>query len=193
MDAGYVTTPLIFLIQVLFGFYTLMLMLRFLLQLVRADFRNPVSQFVLTLTTPVLKPLRRYIPGYQGLDLSSLLVAWLVKSVEIALILLLSGASNIAAAFVWAIPALVSLLFTIFTFSIIIEVLLSWFQAGYGHPLAGVVHSLNAPIMRQARRFVPAISGIDLAPMAAILGLMVLKMLAMPLLSQLFGMPSGLF
>lgn len=193
MDSGYLSTPLIFLVQVIFGFFTLMVLLRFLLQLVRADFRNPVSQFVLTLTTPVLKPLRKYIPGYKGLDITSLLVAWLVKSVEIAIILLLSGAAGVAHAVVWAIPALVALVFTIFTFSIVIGVLLSWFQAGYSHPVAAVIHSLNAPILRQARRFVPVISGIDLAPMAAILALMVLKMLVMPILYLLTGMPPGIF
>ncbi len=193
MDSGYLATPLIFLVQVIFGFYTLMVMLRFLLQLVRADFNNPVSQFVLTLTTPVLKPLRRYIPGYRGLDITSLLVAWLVKTVEIAIILLLSGAAGVAHAILWAIPALVSLVFMIFTVSIFIGVLLSWFQAGYSHPVAGVIHSLNAPILRQARRFVPVISGIDLAPLAAILALTVLKMLVMPILYALVGMPPGIF
>ncbi len=193
MDAGYLATPMIFLVQVLFGFYTLMVLLRFLLQLVRADFRNPVSQFVLTLTTPVLRPLRKYIPGYRGVDIASLLVAWLVKTVEIAIILLLSGAAGIAQAIVWAIPALVSLVFMVFTFSIVIGVLLSWFQAGYNHPVAGVIHSLNAPILRQARRIVPVISGIDLAPLVAILALTVLKMLVMPILSKLVGMPNGLF
>ena len=193
MDSGYLSTPLIFLVQVIFGFYTLMVMLRFLLQLVRADFHNPVSQFVLTLTTPVLKPLRRYIPGYRGLDMTSLLVAWLVKTVEIAIILLLSGAAGVAHAILWAIPALVSLVFMIFTVSIFIGVLLSWFQAGYSHPVAGVVHSLNAPILQLARRFVPVISGIDLAPLAAILALTVLKMLVMPILYALVGMPPGIF
>ena len=193
MDSGYLSTPLIFLVQVIFGFYTLMVLLRFLLQLVRADFRNPVSQFVLTMTTPVLKPLRKYIPGYRGLDIASLLVAWLVKTVEIAIILLLSEVAGIAHAILWAIPALVSLLFMIFTFSIVIGVLLSWFQAGYSHPVAGVIHSLNAPILRQARRFVPVISGIDLAPLVAILALTVLKMLVMPILYKLVGMPPGIF
>lgn len=192
MDSGYLATPLIFLVQVIFGFYTLMLLLRFLLQLVRADFRNPVSQFILTLTTPVLKPLRKYIPGYRGLDIASLLAAWIVKTIEIAIILLLSGAAGIAPAILWAIPALVYLLFMIFTFSIVIGVILSWFQAGYNHPVAGVIHSLNAPILRQASRVVPVISGIDLAPLAAILALTVLKMLVMPLLITLFNMPPNL-
>lgn len=193
MNSAYLSTPLVFLIQVVLGFYTLIIMLRFLLQMVHADFHNPVSQFVLTLTSPVLKPLRRYIPGYRGMDSASLLLAWLVKSLEIALILLVSGDANVAKALVWAIPALVSLTFMIFTISILVEVILSWFQAGYSHPVARVVHALNAPVMRLARRYVPVISGIDLAPMVAIVALTVLKMLVVPILSQLVGMPAGLF
>jgi YggT family protein len=81
----------------------------------------------------------------------------------------------------------------VFTVSILIEVILSWFQAGYSHPVARVVHALNAPVMRLARRYVPVISGIDLAPMVAIVVLTVLKMLVVPILSQLVGMPVGLF
>ena len=69
MGSSYLTNPLVFLVQVLFGAYILVVMLRFLLQLVRADFYNPVSQFVVKVTTPVLTPLRRVIPGVGGLDL----------------------------------------------------------------------------------------------------------------------------
>ena len=63
MESSYFTNPLVFLVQVLFGLYALIVMLRFLLQLVRADFYNPLSQFIVKATSPVLNPLRRVIPG----------------------------------------------------------------------------------------------------------------------------------
>ena len=105
MGSSYLTNPLVFLIQVLFGAYILVVMLRFLLQLVRADFYNPVSQFVVKVTTPVLTPLRRVIPGVGGLDIASIILMWLLKSVELGLVILITGSSeNLLAALAWSIP-----------------------------------------------------------------------------------------
>ena len=91
MDTGYLASPFIFLIQVVFGAYALIVMLRFLFQLLRVDFHNPLSQFVVTLTSPLLRPMRKVIPGIAGMDIASLILAWLVKSAEFLLIILLSG------------------------------------------------------------------------------------------------------
>ena len=90
MDS-YLASPLIFLVSVAFGFYTLLILLRFILQLLRADFYNPVSQLIISLTTPLLKPLRKLIPGYRGMDMASLAAAWFIKSIETFLVLMLSG------------------------------------------------------------------------------------------------------
>ena len=91
MDSNYLTNPAVFLIQTLFGLYILLVVLRFLLQTTRADFYNPISQFIVKATAPVLKPLRRLIPGFAGVDLSSLVLAWLLKSLELMLVLSLAG------------------------------------------------------------------------------------------------------
>ena len=74
-DSSYFTDPLAFLVQVTFGFYVLVVVLRFLLQVLRADFYNPLSQFVVKLTTPVLRPLRRVIPPISALDLTPMAAA----------------------------------------------------------------------------------------------------------------------
>ena len=104
MGSSYLTNPLAFLVQVLFGAYILVVMLRFLLQLVRADFYNPVSQFAVKVTNPLLRPLRRVIPGVGGIDFASLVLMWLLQAVELVLILLISGASVTPMVLAWAIP-----------------------------------------------------------------------------------------
>jgi len=190
MDSNYLTNPLVFLVQILFGTYTLVVMLRFVLQLVHADFYNPVSQFIVKVTTPVLRPLRRVIPGIGGMDVASLVLIWLLKSIELALVILLSGMSvNLLAALAWALPELVALLINVFLFAILIQVILSWVSPGTYNPVTGLIHSLTDPLLRPARRLIPPISGLDLSPMLVMVLLVLLKMLLLPPLQILTGSP----
>ena len=95
MGGGYLTQPAVFLVQVLFGLYATLVVLRFLLQLTRADFYNPISQFIVKATRPLLNPLRRVIPGVSGIDLASLVLAWLVITIEqLACLLYTSDAAD---------------------------------------------------------------------------------------------------
>lgn len=192
MDSSYLTNPLIFLVQVAFGVYTLIVMLRFLFQQMRVDFHNPLSQFVVKMTSPALRPLRKFIPGFAGIDIASLVLAWLVKSAEFIIVILLSGNAIIFAAFLWAIPALVSLLFTIFIAALIILAVMSWVPSLQTHPLAWVLRALTEPLLAPIRKYVPAVSGIDFSVMIAIVALIFLKMLIIPPLAALFGAPAGL-
>lgn len=191
MGNAYVTNPLIFLVRTLFGLGALVVMLRFFLQLMRADFYNPISQFVIKTTAPVLRPLRRVIPGLAGLDLAALVLAWLLKALELSLILLLLGvAGNLFRTLFWAIPELVGLILNIFLFAIIIQVILSWVSNPYDqNPVASLVYSLSEPLLRPARRLLPPISGLDLSPMLVTVGLVLLKMLLLPPLKLLTGSP----
>jgi YggT family protein len=190
MGDGYLSTPAVFLIQVVFGLYVAVVMIRFFLQLVRADFYNPVSQFVVKITSPVLTPLRRVVPGYGGVDFASLLLAWVLKAIELGLVLVVSGFSfSLLGALVWAIPELIALAINIFLVAVVIQVILSWVNPGGYNPAAIVLHSLSEPVLRPVRRILPPISGIDLSPMLAILGLVVLKMLLLPPLKHLSSSP----
>jgi YggT family protein len=190
MDSSYFTNPIVFLVQTLFGLYILAVLLRFLLQLVRADFYNPISQFLVKVTNPPLRPLRRIIPGLGGIDLSSILLAWLLKALEIFIIISLgAGAVNFAAPFIWAIPELVELLINIYLFGIFIQVILSWVNPGSYNPAVSLLHSLTAPLMRPAQKILPPTGGIDLSPMLVIIGLILLKMLLMTPLRQITGSP----
>ncbi len=181
MDSNYFTNPLVFLIQVIFELYLLVVMLRFLLQLFRADFYNPVSQFIVKATGPVLKPLRKVIPGFGGIDFSSLVLAWIIKSVELFLILLISGKGvMLAYPILQAIPGLLELVLNIFLFSILIIVILSWVSPGGYNPAIGLLQSLTEPVMRPVRRMLPPMGGLDLSPMAVMIALVLLKMLLLP-------------
>jgi YggT family protein len=191
MTEGYLSNPAVFLIQTLFGLYILLVMLRLLFQLLRADFYNPLSQFIVKVTHPVLRPMRRLIPPMGPLDTSSLLLAWLLKSIEIGLLLLILGASaSPLMALLWAVPALIQLTINIFLFAIIIQAVLSWINPDPYSPVFGLLNSLTRPVLEPARRLLPDISGIDLSPMLAIIVLYLLEMLLMPPLRAITGMPS---
>lgn len=191
MDSSYFTKPLIFLIQILFGSYGLLVLLRFLLQLVRADFYNPISQFIAKVTILPLRYLRRLIPGVAGLDLALLLFALLLKTLELLLIKLLSGdAVTLVGAMLWAIPELIELLLNIFLVAILIQVVFSWFgpQSGY-HPAANLAYSLSEPLLEPMRRLIPPMSGLDFSPMLATVIIVLLKMILLPPLKMLTGSP----
>lgn len=189
MGSSYFTNPVVFLIQVLFGAYILVVMLRFLLQLVKADFYNPISQFIVKVTSPVLIYLRRVIPGLGGIDLSSLFFMWILKVIELALIISLAGLPISLMLFAWAIPELVKLAFNVFIFSILIQVILSWVNPGAYNPATALISSLTEPVLRPARKIIPPIGGLDLSPMATMIGLYLLQMLLLPPILHLTDSP----
>lgn len=181
----YLRNPLEFLLSVLFGLYILAVLLRFLLQWARADFYNPLSQAIVKLTNPVLRPLRRIIPGLGGIDVAALL---LILALQMALGFLLAamrGASlhplGIA---LWSVAELVALTFNVFIFSLIIQAILSWVNPGHYNPVSGLLYKLNEPLLRPARRLLPPFSGLDLSPLVVIMLLQVTKMLVMPLFGR---------
>jgi len=190
MTSSYLTDPIVFLIRVLFGFYALIAMLRFLLQLVRARYDNPISQFVVKATTPVLRPMRRLIPGYARMDLSALVLVWLVISLELALLTLIAiPGANPTYALAWAVPELVHLGIYVFLFAIIIRALLSWVNPDPYHPVVGLLDGLTLPLLRPARRALPPVGGLDLSPLLPMLGLVLLDMLLLPPLRWITGSP----
>jgi YggT family protein len=199
MGNGYLAAPIIFLIDTLFGLYILVIMLRFLLQTTRADFYNPISQFIVKVTNPALRPLRRLIPGWGGIDIASLVLLFAVQCMALVLLGLISGAFgaglSIPGLIMASITKLVSLLLYVYLFGIFILALLSWISPGTYNPVATVIASLTEPLMRPARRLIPPIGGVDLSPMAVILAIYIVRMLIMPPLIGLtlqLGFPVGL-
>ncbi|MGD2136698.1 MAG: YggT family protein [Gammaproteobacteria bacterium] len=183
MHGGYFTNPLEFLISTLFGLYILAVMLRFLLGAVRADFYNPVSQFLVRVTNPLLIPMRKVIPSLGKYDSSALLLMFLLQLLALVIIVLLRGGGvPIIALLLATLGELILLLINVFFFAIIIQVILSWVHPGGYNPAIDLLYSLTSPILRPIQRLIPPVSGIDLSPLFAIIGLQVVRMLIMPLL-----------
>jgi YggT family protein len=184
MSGNYFTNPIEFLISTLFSLYILTVMLRFLLGLVRADFYNPVSQFLVRVTNPVLVPLRKVIPGIGKLDIAAVVLMIALQLLALTLIVLLRGGDvPVGTVIILGLAELVSLAINVFFFAIIIQVVLSWVNPGAYNPVTSLIYSLTAPVLQPIQKLIPPISGIDLSPLFALIGLQVLRMLVMPLLA----------
>ncbi|GGY53323.1 hypothetical protein GCM10011297_27690 [Bacterioplanes sanyensis] len=181
------------LINTIGSLFALVVLMRFLLQLVRADFYNPISQFIVKVTNPLLIPLRRVIPGFGGLDLASLLLAWLAQCVYIAAIAMMLGLglpwANIL---VWGTIGLVSLLFNIYFWGLLIVVIASWIAPNSYNPALILINQLLEPVMGPIRAKMPDMGGLDLSPLIFILALKVAEILLLTPLYQLGQVPVAL-
>ena len=187
-------TAAIYLIQTLGSLYLLIVLLRFLLQLVRADFYNPLSQFIVRATKPLLMPLRRIIPGYGGLDFASLALGIAIQLVMLNLIILLMGYAlpNILLLVGWAAIGVLALFVKIFFFALIISVILSWVAQGSYNPAVILINQLCEPILAPIRKILPALGGLDLSPIFAFIAIRLFDMLVIANLAAAAGMPGGL-
>jgi YggT family protein len=178
MGGDYFSNAGVFLVQSLFGLYILAVMLRLLLQMVRASFYNPLSQFLVKVTNPAVVPLRRIIPGIAGFDVASVLLLLALQLLQLVLIaLMLDQNLNIAGLAVLAIAKLIALLINVFFFSILIQVILSWVRPGDYSPVSTLIYSLNEPLLGRARRLLPSMGGFDLSPILVMIGLRLLSIL----------------
>lgn len=183
---GYGTDAIVFLINTIFGLYILAVMLRVLLQMVRADFYNPVSQFLVKVTNPPLIPLRRIIPGFGGIDFPAIVLMLIIQYVAVLLIMLVLGVSpSFIGLIVLAVAELLKLLIYVFIFSILIQVVISWINPGAYNPVVSLLYSLNEPLMSRARRIIKPVSGFDLSP---ILVLIVLQLIIMLLINPVYSL-----
>ncbi len=180
-------TAAIYILQTIGSLYLLIILLRFVLQLVRADFYNPLSQFAVRATQPLLKPLRRIIPSLFGLDMSSLVLAIIVQLILMALTLLLAYGTtgDPLHLLLWAIIGVTALFLKIFFFALIISVILSWVAPASHNPGAEMVNQICEPMLAPLRRILPNLGGLDISP---ILAFMVLKLLDMLVINNLAAM-----
>lgn len=178
MRDSYLANALAFLVTTAFDLYILVVMLRFLFQWVRADFYNPVSQFVVQLTNPPLRFLRRFVPGLGGVDLAALVLMLALKFLERGVVLGLQGVgAGPAAALVLAVADLVDLAISVFMVSVLVQVVLSWVAPNTYNPAVGLIRDLNAPLNRVARRVMPPVSGWDLSPILILVVLQLASLL----------------
>ncbi len=186
MGTTYYTNPVVFLINTLFGLYILALMLRFLFQWMDADYYNPVSQFLVNITQPPLKLLRRLIPSIGRIDSASIVLIIGLQMLAGAAIFFSNGVSvSVAGLFIWALTELIGLLINVFLFSIIIRALISWINPDSYNPAVSLLYNLTEPLLGLGRKIIPPLSGMDLSPLLVIIGLQMLKMLVLPPLEQM--------
>ena len=163
------TQALYFVLKTLTQLYLLLLILRFWLPMFGADFRNPVAQGVLRLTSPLVVPLRRFIPPIGRIDTSTILVAFALEYALILVLLLLTGRSaGIVPIGATALIELAILSLNMFFFVILIKIILSWVAPQNYNPVTAMLTTLSEPVLRPFRRLLPPMGGLDISPIFAI-------------------------
>jgi YggT family protein len=170
---------LFFVVKTLLDLYLMAYILRFLLQWSRADFHNPLSQFILRITHPVVRPLRQVVPGWRGLDLSPLVALLLLQLVVTAALFYIATGSGIGTVplLYYAVLRIAVGVIRLYFFAILVHVILSWVNPGHWSPLSSVLYSLTEPVLRPVRRLIPPIAGLDLSPLFVLIGLQALLIL----------------
>ncbi|MEY4768772.1 MAG: hypothetical protein RL637_1411 [Pseudomonadota bacterium] len=185
MNPNYITVPLMFLIHSLFSLYILAVMLRFLFQSLRVNFRNPIASVIVSITHPPLKWLRRWIPAIGKWDTSAIVLALLLQmAAEISILLLQDVKTSIFTLIVRAISELVILSLNIFIFAIFARAILSWFNPNEYHPAYQLLIQITEPMINRCRRFIPNIQGLDFSPLAILLLLESVKLFTQPVLER---------
>lgn len=171
-----------FLIETLFSLYVFILLIRLLLQWRRADFYQPICQFVIRATQPVIKPFQKILPDIKGIDLAVVFVAYVVECIQFTFIFSLVTGTFIGYAqlFVMGAMGLIHQLLNLLFFLILVRAILSWVKA-QPSAVAEVIYLITEPILRPARRLIPAFSGIDLSPILVLIVIRALAMLVSPM------------
>lgn len=160
--------------------YIMIVMLRFLLQLVKADFYNPLSQFIVKATSPLLMPLRKIIPGFFGVDFASLVLALALQVLAIEALSFIAGKGSIPLlpVLIYSVFELIRLVLNIYFFAFIVLVIISWVAPQGGHnPAVALLSSITEPVLRPIRNLLPPMGGLDFSVMIAILLIYILKIL----------------
>jgi len=167
---------IIYLLRFAFDALLMILIMRIWLQWVKADFYNPLSQFIVKVSNPLVVPLRRIIPGLGGLDLATILVAYSVATLKFVALAALSGESLGALAFYIGLLVLLKQAgFLLFVIMIIMAVM-SWVVQGYNATLM-VFGQLTDPFLRPIRKIIPNLGGLDLSMLVAFLAMNVINIL----------------
>ena len=155
-----------YLVQTFLSLYLIAMLLRFLLQVVRADFYNPICQFLVKVTNPLVIPMRRVVPSLAGIDLASLLLAFLLQIAGItALVFIkLGGFPPVGILLMGGVLGVVALLVNIYFFALLAMIILSWVAAGSRHPAIYLLYQITEPVMAPFRKVLPNMGGLDFSP-----------------------------
>jgi YggT family protein len=177
-----VQEALLFLVNAIFSCYIFILLIRFILAWVRADYYNPLSQFFIKLTQPLVGPLRRVVPNYKNFELATLVLVVIFELIKYSVSFYLKNINfNISTLMLLTLADMLGTFFNIFFYAILIQAISSWFQQGYS-PMTELLNKITAPIMRPLHRVIPPIGGIDVSPVAAMILLQFLNILVVGIL-----------
>ena len=155
-----------YLIQTFLSLYLIAMVLRFLLQVVRADFYNPICQFLVKITNPLVIPLRRIVPSLAGLDLASLLLAILLQMASITALIFINyqALPTLGMLLLGGVLGVLALVVNIYFFALLAMIILSWVAAGSRHPAIYLLYQITEPVMAPFRKMLPAMGGMDFSP-----------------------------
>lgn len=173
---------LLFIVYTIFNAYIIIILFRFMLQLVQADMRNPLAQFIAKVTNPILAPLESTIPSTKNISFAALCLALFVQIVELLIILFINGnaisprAISIPGITIWAVGELCDLFLVFIFFATLIQAILSWVNTGY-NPAAMLFARITEPFLRPIRNILPAMGGLDFSPIVLIFLIYLLRIL----------------
>ncbi|HIG42197.1 MAG: YggT family protein [bacterium] len=184
----------VYLIQTFFGLYTIILMLRFLMQISRADYYNPISQTIVKLTDPPIRPFRKILPTVFGVDFATLAVAFTVQLVSVMLIMTLYDQLFFHIIYVaWVSLGLLAIIFDIYFFALLISVIASWIAPFSSHPALNLVQQIIEPVCAPARKLLPPMGGIDFSIILVFVFINIIdNYLVITPLATAFGVPGQL-
>ncbi len=178
--------PFVFLIDTVFKIFIFLVLLRFLMQWMGADFFNPIAQFVVKVTKPLLNPMRKIIPSAGHYDFAALVALFGLQALYgYSMAMLQGGQISVGPLAVWTVGELVDLILNTFVIMIFVRALLSWINPGTYNPAIALLYSVTDPILNFGRKLIPPIAGIDLSPIIIIVGLEFLRRLLNPMFQQM--------
>ena len=172
-----------FIIAALISLYIFVFVFRFLMQWARADFRNPLGQAVFQISNPIVRPLRKFIPGWAGLDIATLVAIYLLE--VLAVVLLVSISYGFSSPLALGIPQtlgyaglrMLHAFVNVAIFLVLVRVVLSWINPGAYNPIISAIYAVTEPMMAPFRKIVPNLGGLDVSPIILFLGLSAVKIL----------------
>jgi YggT family protein len=170
--------PITLIIRTLGELFIFILLMRFLLQLARADYYNPISQSIVRLTQPVLAPLQKILPKAGRMDLSPLVVALLVKLGTFAALIMMAGGNvqaDVVSLLIYAVVGLLDSILNIYFWAVIGSVIISWVAPGSFHPAPQLIGQITEPLFKLAQKVIPPIGGLDLSPILIFLAIQIIQ------------------
>ncbi len=183
-----------FIVQMIFGIYVLLIVLRFLMQVSGANYYNPLCQAVVKITGPAIRPFQNFFPTIKGVDTATLMVAIIIQIIALMLFMLLAGGDLFLFRYIlWSMLGVVSLILDIYFFSLLIMVIASWIAPYSTHPALQLINQLSEPLCASVRKFLPPLGGIDFSPILVFIVIRLIdKYLIVQPLAVMLGIPNGI-